>query len=250
MNKKYITYLFCIVLTALSTAQTKTVVVFDIHGVLLREDVATLVEKKVASLLAAQKRGMQDNRYFKELCQLMLLHQPLGTPDSSYNPALGIPYEVYALFSGLIAPDSVYHALTAMLHSIDIAPDKKLIYTAIIETIFDTATRTSALTPIAAGIALFNACLASPDIEVFIYTNAPQEWIKQYFTLFPEIFSPIAPERVLASGATGLVKPDSAVFELLCQKAGCTPPELVLIDDSTKNTAATTIFGGRGLLFL
>ena len=250
MNKNYATYLFFIVLTALSTAHTKTVVVFDIHGVLLREDVATLVEKKVASLLAAQKRGMQDNRYFKELCELMLLHQPLGAPAPSYNPALGIPYEVYALFSGLVAPDTVHSALTSMLNSVELAPEKKLIYSAIVETIFDTAARTSALTPIAAGIALFNACLASPGIEVFIYTNAPQEWIAQYFTLFPEIFSQITPERILASGATGLVKPDPAVFELLCQQAGCTANELVLIDDSTKNTTALTKAGGRGLLFL
>jgi len=248
--KKHIftTYLAFLAFTGVSLISAKTVTVFDIHGVLLHENIAGLVEAKIAALLA-QPRGLAHNGTFQELAELMTVYKPLGTPVASYKQELGIPYEVYALFAGIHTPDFIHKAIMTMLDEILLIPRKKAIYTALIETVFDHAARVSALTPIPGGIALFKACLACPDMEVFIYTNAPTEWVAQYKTLFPEIFNGIADDHILASGSTGLVKPDAAVFELICQRANCTVDQLLLIDDSTHNTAAISAAGGHGLLF-
>ncbi len=235
-------------LVTFSALQPKQTIVFDIHGVLLKEDLARLVEVKINTLLA-QQRGLADNSLFQELCELMKIYKPLGKQNAAYKPTLGIPYEVYALFAGINTPDEVYSAITTMLNEVLLTPKKKVVFNALIDTIFDNAARTSALTPILPGINLFHTCLANSDINVFIYTNAPTEWIQQYKTLFPDVFSAIPDSKILTSGASGLVKPDKEVFTYLCQQANCTLSELILIDDSKTNIAAAREVGATGLLF-
>ncbi|HEX6859504.1 MAG TPA: HAD-IA family hydrolase [Caulobacteraceae bacterium] len=47
----------------------------------------------------------------------------------------------------------------------------------------------------------------------------------------------------LVSGDHGLVKPDPAVFRLLCEKAGMAPGELLFVDDSWTNVEAARALG-------
>ncbi|MFC7703556.1 HAD family hydrolase [Plastorhodobacter daqingensis] len=47
----------------------------------------------------------------------------------------------------------------------------------------------------------------------------------------------------IVSGAEGLVKPDAAIFALLCERAGLAPGECLFVDDSEKNVAGARAFG-------
>lgn len=48
---------------------------------------------------------------------------------------------------------------------------------------------------------------------------------------------------LLVSGEVGLVKPDPAIFRLLCEKVGMAPEELLFVDDSPRNVEAARALG-------
>lgn len=56
--------------------------------------------------------------------------------------------------------------------------------------------------------------------------------------------------ELFASCKLGVRKPDSGFFELLCQRTGCAPEDLVLVDDKPKNTGAVSALGGVGIPFV
>jgi FMN phosphatase YigB (HAD superfamily) len=227
----------------------KTIFVFDIHGVLLAEDLGSLVKKRIAALQQTT-RSIKNTQYFEQLCALMKLHQPLGAPTSSYSSELyRVPFEVFALFSGLYNPDSVYTALRAMLATAKLDDQTLMILTALVDSIFQHHERISALTPIPSGVALLHACHAQPDSEVYIYTNAPAEWITQYKKLFPDIFGAIDDSHIFSSGATGILKPSPDVFTFLATAAHCAISDITYIDDSADNCLAANTAGATALLF-
>ncbi len=47
----------------------------------------------------------------------------------------------------------------------------------------------------------------------------------------------------IVSGQVGLLKPDAAIFALLCEQAGLEPEECLFIDDSAANVAGARAFG-------
>lgn len=48
---------------------------------------------------------------------------------------------------------------------------------------------------------------------------------------------------VMVSGEHGLVKPDPAIYRLLCEKVGMAPAELLFVDDSERNVEAARALG-------
>ena len=54
---------------------------------------------------------------------------------------------------------------------------------------------------------------------------------------------------LVISGREGIVKPDPAIFELLCDRHGVTPEQTVFIDDSPVNIAAAADLGFQTVLF-
>lgn len=239
------TSLLCIT----SSAAPKPVVVFDIHGVLLKEDLAALIKKQIATLMQT-RRSLKDNSFYNLLCELMTAYRPLGNPVAPYSEEYGIPYEVFVLFAGLADPSVVYGALTNMVANAHLDDQTTLILTALLNTLFQDELRISRLTPIPSGVALFNACLASPDLDVYIYSNAPTEWIAQYKHIFPDVFAGITQERILCSGTTGIVKPSPDVLNYIAQLSNASIDEIILIDDSQNNCLAAYNAGATGIHFL
>ncbi len=227
----------------------KPIFVFDIHGVLLAEDLGSLVHKRIISLQQTT-RSIKENQYFQQLCSLMKQYRPLGQPVAPYSSELyHVPFEVFALFSGLYSPDAVYTALRSMLATAKLDDSLHLILTALIDTIFQHHERVSALTPIPSGVALLKACLAQHPSDVYIYTNAPKEWIAQYTELFPTIFAGIDDSHIWCSGSTGILKPSPAVFTFIAQHAQCDIPDIIYIDDSHDNCITAHECGATALLF-
>ncbi|WP_045726995.1 HAD family phosphatase [Xanthomonas sp. GPE 39] len=56
-------------------------------------------------------------------------------------------------------------------------------------------------------------------------------------------------EGVLVSGEERLVKPDPAIFALLCERYAITPSRTVFIDDAPRNVQAATKIGMQALQF-
>ncbi len=223
-----------------------SVIVFDIHGVLLRDDIASLVQRKIA-LLFAQNRGMGDNPLVKELNELMTMCRPLGQPTAEYSPSLGVPYEIYALFAGIKSPDEVRSAVLAMIANTPLDPKKALMFEALIDTTFNNVERVSALVAIPTTAALLKSLLSDPNNQVYIYSNAPAEWVNQYRTLFPDIFAGIPHDHLMCSGSTGFIKPSKAAFEAICAEANCEISDIILIDDSQQNCETLQQLGGTAL---
>lgn len=56
-------------------------------------------------------------------------------------------------------------------------------------------------------------------------------------------------DGLVISGREGVVKPDPAIFELLCERHGLAPVDAVFIDDSGANVATAASLGFDALLF-
>lgn len=56
-------------------------------------------------------------------------------------------------------------------------------------------------------------------------------------------------EGIVVSGNEGLVKPDLAIYELLCQRHDVTPAHTVFIDDSAPNVATARAMGMQAVHF-
>ncbi len=56
-------------------------------------------------------------------------------------------------------------------------------------------------------------------------------------------------EKCIFSAVYGIVKPDRAIFELLCKECGIIPEETLFIDDSPINIEGARKFGIQGYLF-
>jgi len=236
MKKKFsLAFSIFTALFSCTSAVARTTIVFDIHGVLLRDNVGHVIKEKIAAL-TAQRRGISGSPLFQELAALMAQYRPLGEPVAAYAPDNPVPYEVFALFSGIVTPEEAHAGIKGMLAFAPITDLKREMFTILVDTLFTDEVRESALIPIAAGIALIKALLASPDVDVYIYTNAPERWVRQdYKKRFPEIFAAIPDDHILTSGGTGVMKPSPAVFDIICERAGCTRDEIMLIDDSEAN---------------
>lgn len=249
MNFNKTSLLCAAFLTGSLLLNAQTTFVFDIHGVLLREDLASLVKKKIERLTAPE-RGTADTALFQELCLLMENSRPLGQPTEKYDPTLGVPYEVYLLFAGIKSPDEVRTSLASMLEQAVLTEKKRIAFTALIEAIFDNDTRISSLTAIPTGVSLFKSIQEDHNQTVLIYTNAPKEWIDQYKKLFPDLFSQIPDEHFICSGAAGILKPSEESFNIMCSIGKCDISDIVLIDDKAEHCAVAQRLGATGLQFL
>jgi 2-haloacid dehalogenase len=56
-------------------------------------------------------------------------------------------------------------------------------------------------------------------------------------------------ESILVSAEVGLIKPDPAIFRLLLDRIGRTPPECIYIDDNPKNVASAAALGFEAIAF-
>jgi 2-haloacid dehalogenase len=56
-------------------------------------------------------------------------------------------------------------------------------------------------------------------------------------------------EAVVTSAEVGLVKPDPAIYLLLCERHGFAPAEAVFVDDNAANVAAAAALGFDAVLF-
>lgn len=54
---------------------------------------------------------------------------------------------------------------------------------------------------------------------------------------------------IIYSHEEGIEKPDRRIYELLCQRLGVEPEEVVFLDDSEENVVAAQAFGIRAVLF-
>jgi HAD superfamily hydrolase (TIGR01509 family) len=48
---------------------------------------------------------------------------------------------------------------------------------------------------------------------------------------------------LVISGHEGMMKPDPAIFALVCERSGLAPPEILFVDDSARNIAAADALG-------
>ena len=56
-------------------------------------------------------------------------------------------------------------------------------------------------------------------------------------------------DGLVISGREGVIKPDPAIYRLLCDRHGIEPDEAVFVDDSPTNVAAAVALGFDGIVF-
>lgn len=216
-------------------------VIFDIHGVLLEENLASVFAQKIAAL--SPTRSLWDNKLFKRLCEVLAENPPLK--DLPPCPGAGsstLPYDVYALFSGYVSPAELKPRLLAALDGGTYSsPQEKLMITTLGATIFDQESLLASMKRITLGIALFKACQETGP--VYILSNAPQEWIDEYPTAFPDIFENFPKDHLIASSSCGALKPDATLYDVVAKRIGTPSTTFELIDDSINNVAATRTLG-------
>ena len=88
--------------------------------------------------------------------------------------------------------------------------------------------------------------LRAQEVPLFALTN----WSAETYPLALELYDFLGWfEAVVVSGRERMVKPDPAIFRLLCERHGLSPEALVFIDDNPKNAAAAAALGMEGIHF-
>jgi 2-haloacid dehalogenase len=88
--------------------------------------------------------------------------------------------------------------------------------------------------------------LAAGGVRLLSLTNFSAELFDQSYARF-EILTIF--EGIVVSGTERVVKPDPAIFRLLCTRYGVDPGESVFIDDTAHNVAAARQLGMRAMHF-
>ena len=237
-------------------------ILFDIHGVLLYENISGAVKKKVMhKLTAAQQekasRGLRDADEYKKYCALCEEYNIVAhLPAFHYPDCCHLPRETYALFAGLITPDDLYERTKKMLAQAAIDEKFKshmeqLIITAMIETVFEREQLLDAVTPLAEGQSLIEHFATESEHDVAVFSNAPQEWVDVYLAHepFKNVFDHVEKNNVLTSGGLQKLKPDAPAFEAACEALGCAPEDVILIDDTLGNVEGARAFGMEAVYF-
>lgn len=88
--------------------------------------------------------------------------------------------------------------------------------------------------------------LIAADIPTFAITNfSLEKWISVLDDLpFMEKF-----DGVVVSGAEGIVKPDSRIYKLFCDRYSLAPENCIFMDDNESNVVAARNFGMKGIHF-
>ena len=83
-----------------------------------------------------------------------------------------------------------------------------------------------------------------------VTTIALTNWAADMFAIARERFGILDRfSDIVVSGEEGLVKPDPAIYDLACRRAGVEPGKAIFIDDSPGNAEAATAAGLTGLTF-
>ena len=70
-----------------------------------------------------------------------------------------------------------------------------------------------------------------------------RQWVDDYPRLFDRF------RDIVVSGDEGLIKPDRAIFDLLCTRNGLDPAQCLFIDDSLKNVKGAEAAGWQACHF-
>lgn len=90
------------------------------------------------------------------------------------------------------------------------------------------------------------ARLKEGGVRLYALTN----WSQETFPIARELYPFLAWfDGIVVSGEEGLIKPDRAIYELMCTRFGLDPSRAVFIDDSRINVEAAQKFGLHGLHF-
>jgi FMN phosphatase YigB (HAD superfamily) len=268
-----------------ATALFGRTIIFDIHGVLLHEDIDRYVKHKkhMAELehelnsetpKAPVVRGnVQDNDMFRTLCKLMMKHAPLGPPTEKFMEYVAvqmslpkdkrklIPFETYQLFCGAVPPKEMHPKITAMVDTVtfdeeDAEDDaeKRRDMHAFVDTIFNREELVRAtMIVINEGVKILKQLASNPENTIVVYSNAPHEWVEMYSTVFPEVFgeSGLIPQaNILSSGLKGHLKPLEEAFTAVREHLDIAAEETVyLVDDSPSNIEGSAGFNITGIQF-
>jgi 2-haloacid dehalogenase/putative hydrolase of the HAD superfamily len=82
--------------------------------------------------------------------------------------------------------------------------------------------------------------MAARGVPMFGLTNMPAEVDAMVFAMSP-VFGHL--KHIVVSAREGTVKPQPRIFEIVCERAGMAPPELLFVDDSAVNIAAARALG-------
>lgn len=88
--------------------------------------------------------------------------------------------------------------------------------------------------------------LHEADVPVFALTN----WSAETFAIERPMFPFLDKFRdIVVSGHEKVIKPDPAIYRLVCARGGFAPQNAVFIDDSEKNVVGARKFGMQGIHF-
>jgi FMN phosphatase YigB (HAD superfamily) len=88
--------------------------------------------------------------------------------------------------------------------------------------------------------------LAKAEIPIFSITNFSWEQLTRFFEIWPFLADF---DGIIASGIEGVVKPDTRIFSLFCERYSLAPESCVFVDDSEVNVMAARKVGMHAFQF-
>lgn len=95
-------------------------------------------------------------------------------------------------------------------------------------------------------VAILRELASSQEVRVLALTN----WSAETFPIAQRDFEFLSLfEGIVVSGHEGIIKPEPAIYRLICERHSVNPASALFIDDVEQNIAAAEAFGIRGILF-
>lgn len=234
-------------------------VIFDIHGVLLKENLKQHVKNKVEQILAEQQgdtRSVKDARPYLLLVELMETNCPCCDDQACQHKENDskFPHCVYQFFAGKITSEVLHTKLRTLVanHTFD-NPMDQLMVTGLVEAIFDREQLMDSIIPVNEGHILLQMFAKNGTFQenhaTYILSNAPTEWIDYERAAFPEVFKLLEDTEIMTSSEAGSLKPEASCFQYALDKHNLQPADVVLIDDTQANVDGAKAMGMNAVYF-
>ncbi len=239
----------------MSTLKPIRSVLFDIHNVLMTQDVSAsfsvyLAEKakndpRIDTFWSGDVRAVLHGLLTKycPLCDYKLCTE--FSPD---KPARHIRR---AVDEGSLTYEGYKVAMTYMLTNyVECEPKVRIV----LDHAVDFFTRPDLLMesskPLNVGVKLFHHIVKKYGGEnVFLFSNMPIETFALFKTTFADLYESIPVRNAVVAGHLGVAKPDARAFKAMIQKVGGEPSTMLFIDDQMNNVKAARAEGMQALLF-
>jgi len=236
-----------------SLPRKSTTIIFDMSGVLFKENIATLAKKIGICSLASYAVSHWKNPATVCLCMLETMSK-----QKEHKPPVTLIFKKKTMPRCIVEWQQGYKTCNQVRNELDNyieqiarqshfrSVQEKNLIKHIVNIIFDSQQFTDLTKPIMPMIDLVKQ-LKKAGYQLLLFANVPIELYSAIETKYPEIIALF--DGSITSCQTHILKPNKKIFEELLNTYQLNPNQCILIDEKKENAAAAQELGITGIVY-